>query len=125
MDKIIKILRFLVSAVFSVLKRSRSRSRRRDQSWRDRDQGPRDRDRDRDLTTRDRDRDRDLSPRDRDRDRNHDILVSRGLETETLSRDLTSLVLSRKSPPQPSQYHLSTSSKISPISIPPSIFSSS
>src|SRR6267154_861428 len=83
------ILRFLISAVFSVLKRSRSRSRRRDQTWRDRDQGPRDRDRD--LTPRDRDRDRDLSPRDRDRD--HEILVSRGLGTETLSRDLTSLLI--------------------------------
>src|SRR3989442_1194176 len=60
---------------------------RRDQTWRDRDQDPRDRDRDRDLTPRD--RDRDLDPRDRDRAREN--LVSRYLESETWSRDLTSL----------------------------------
>src|SRR6184192_1890807 len=65
---------------------------RRDQTWRDRDQDPRDRDRDRDLTPRDRDRDRDLDPRDRDRDRDHENAVSNRLETETWSRDLTSLV---------------------------------
>src|SRR3989442_11270547 len=63
---------------------------RRDQTWRDRDQDPRDRDRDRDLTTRDRDRDRDLEPR--DRDRGHENVGSRGLDTETWSRDLTSLL---------------------------------
>src|SRR2546425_3619375 len=52
---------------------------RRDQTWRDRDQDPRD-------------RDRELTPRDRDRDRDHENVVSRGLETETWSRDLTSLL---------------------------------
>ena len=56
--------------------------------WRDRDLSPRDRDRDRDLTPRDRDRDLNL----RDRDRDHENVVSRGLETETWSRDLTSLI---------------------------------
>src|SRR3989442_14036640 len=79
-------LHFLLVHCFEEISVSVSR---RDQTWGDRDQDPRDRDRD--LTPRDRDRDRDLDPRDRDRDRDHENVVSNALETETWSRDLTSL----------------------------------